>query len=354
MKEKLTHFDQDIKEKEYSLYNSFVMFKKVTIVFIVILVLSLLVVSYYLYSLNKQMQQNYQSLSTSITTTAEDLTTQLTGKINTVDNTLKTEITDLKKEQEKKYAALSTEIVTSQQESEKKIFTLQGKLQEVQNKSDEEVIKLKQSISSIQVQNKDFSSIIEDVVQTVVSLKTNKGIGSGVIISKKGYLVTNYHVVDGISALGIFTSDGKIYAGRLISTNKNEDIAVLQIVTSEGKTFENKEFNFLEFEDSDVIKVGQKVIAVGNPSGLAFSVSEGIISSIDRKDDNGTPLFQIDAAINPGNSGGPLVTIDKKIAGINTLKLGGTEGLGFAIKANVVDKFATKAIKEYEDILQKE
>ncbi|MBS3137715.1 trypsin-like peptidase domain-containing protein [Candidatus Woesearchaeota archaeon] len=349
MKEKQTRFDQDIKEKEYSLYQSFVMFRKVTIVFIVILMISLLVAGYYLYLLNKQMQQNYQALSTTITATAQDLTIQLTDKINTVDEKLTTELNDTKKEQEKKYLELSTDISTSQKESEKKIFTLQGKLQEVQNKSDEEVIKLKQSISSIQVQNKDFSSIIEDVVKTVVSLKTNKGIGSGVIISEKGYLVTNYHVIEGISALGIFTSDGKIYAGRLIGSNENEDIAVLQIVTNEGKAFENKEFDFLKFEDSDEIKVGQTVIAVGNPSGLEFSVSEGIISSIDRKDDNGTPLFQIDAAINPGNSGGPLVTINKKIAGINTLKLGGTEALGFAIKANVVDKFATKAIKDYEE-----
>ncbi len=344
--EEITKF----KKEEAPLSNSITNIKKILAITIIVFVLFAIIASYNLYSLNQKLAEQYNTLSTTIQANTE----QLQNKIATEKETLNAKINENKKETDQQYANLTGTIEKTKVENQKNIFTLQDELAQAKTKSDEEVKKLKDSINNIQVDSKDFSAIIPDVVKTVVSIKTDKGSGSGVIIDKKGYLITNYHVIADITKLGIFTSEGKIYAGRLIKEDKTQDIAVLQIVQDTTNTEQAQQtFNFLEFEDSSTIQVGQKVIAVGNPSGLEFSVSEGIISATNRADDNGTPLFQIDAAINPGNSGGPLVTINKKIAGINALKLTGTEALGFAIKGDVVNKFAKSAIKEYEANLQK-
>jgi len=333
---------ETIKQKEISLQQSFTNFRKMMYICLGIILILMVVSSYYFYSLQKQIDVNYKTTQTNIA----QIDVQLTQKIENVDNALGKTIDEYKLQNEQKFTVVDQKITQSQQESQEKIFSLEGQLKDVQNKSETAVTQLKESISNIQIESKDFSAIIDDVVETVVTLKTDKGLGSGVIISQKGYLVTNQHVVDRISKLGIYTADGNVYAGRLIAEDVDKDIAILQIVSE-------KEFNYLKFEDSDKINVGEKVIAVGNPSGLAFSVSEGIISSTNRVDNNGVPLFQIDAAINPGNSGGPLVTINKKIAGINTLKLTGTEGLGFAIQGDVVKQFAENAIEKYENSLNK-
>ena len=180
---------------------------------------------------------------------------------------------------------------------------------------------------------------MRDVVKSVVTIKTNLGQGSGFIVDEEGYVVTNYHVISGITNAGIFTYEGSLYQVKLVDYDSTIDIAILKMVTSDI-------FDALEFGDSNDIDVGQRVIAVGNPAGLDFSVTEGIISATNRKGSNGVEYIQTDVPINPGNSGGPLIDSGGEVIGVNTWKISGLEGIGFAIAANEVDNIISGAIAE--------
>jgi S1-C subfamily serine protease len=188
---------------------------------------------------------------------------------------------------------------------------------------DSELIRLKASTSS------DFSGIIEQVIKSVVTIKTNIGQGSGFIISNNSYIVTNEHVIDGASAATAITYDGKTHSLLLIGKNTKMDIALLKI--------EETNYSGLILENSNSIQVGEKVIAIGNPLGLQFSVSEGIVSAVHRIGENGiNGYIQTDASLNPGNSGGPLINKEGKVIGINNFKVNNSENLGFALESNYI------------------
>ena len=176
----------------------------------------------------------------------------------------------------------------------------------------------------------DFSGIIEDAVKGVVSIKTDVGQGSGFFITSDGYVVTNAHVLEGARLANAVTYDGETFSLRLIGYDIEKDVAVLKA---------NGNFDYLRFGNSNDVKIGDKVIAIGNPLGLSFSVSEGIISAKDRKGDNNLPYyFQTDVSLNPGNSGGPLIDNSGEIIGINNFKILSAENLGFAFYSNEAKK----------------
>lgn len=207
--------------------------------------------------------------------------------------------------------------------------------------SSSQITNLKEDLSNIQVQSKDFSSIINDILPTVVSIITDFSQGSGTIISKDGYIVTNYHVIEDARVIRVLTFDNSVYKADVIGVSKEGDIAMIKI--------NEKNLNYLEFGDSDEVRIGEKVIALGNPAGLSFSVTEGIISATNRIGPNGLKAYiQTDVPINPGNSGGPLVNIKKEIMGINNFKIGGFESLGFAIDSNHVKEIVDKIFAELE------
>ena len=183
----------------------------------------------------------------------------------------------------------------------------------------------------------DFSSIIDESLKGVVTIKTNVAQGTGFIISSEGYIVTNAHMLSGASEVQITTFDEKKIPAELIGYNAELDIALLKI---------SGDYSFLEFDDSNNVRVGEKVIAIGNPLGLQFSVTEGIVSGIHRSGINELEAYvQTDAALNPGNSGGPLINKNGKIIGINNFKLGSGESLGFALESNYI-KDAVNAISQ--------
>ncbi|MGG3999310.1 S1C family serine protease [Anoxybacillus kestanbolensis] len=170
------------------------------------------------------------------------------------------------------------------------------------------------------------------------------GTGSGVIYKKEGnkaYIVTNHHVIEGASRVEVSLSDGAKVQARLLGSDVWTDLAVLEIDAKHVT-------NVAEFGNSDVVKVGEPVIAVGNPLGLQFagSVTQGIISGVNRTipidiDQDGIPdwhaeVLQTDAAINPGNSGGALVNIEGQVIGINSMKIAqeAVEGIGLSIPIN--------------------
>src|SRR6201987_525623 len=165
-------------------------------------------------------------------------------------------------------------------------------------------------------------------------------LGSGVIVSKEGHIVTNYHVLNGTNDVTVQLSDGREAKARIVGTDAQIDLAVLKV--------DLPNLIPLSLGDSDKVKVGQIVMAIGNPFGLDESVSQGIISAKDRRamNDSQVEFFQTDTAINPGNSGGALVNILGEVIGINSLiysQSGGNQGICFAIPSNVV-KAAMRSI----------
>ena len=158
-------------------------------------------------------------------------------------------------------------------------------------------------------------------------------LGSGVIVSKEGHIVTNNHVLNGTNDVTVQLNDGREAKAKIVGTDAQIDLAVLKIDLTN--------LTPLSLGDSDKVKVGQIVMAIGNPFGLEESVSQGIISAKDRRamNDSQVEFFQTDTAINPGNSGGPLVNIRGEVIGINSAiysESGGNQGIGFAIPSNVV------------------
>src|SRR5271157_1060808 len=172
------------------------------------------------------------------------------------------------------------------------------------------------------------------------------GIGSGVIISPDGYIITNNHVVEGATDIKVTLSDRRILQAKLIGNDPLTDLAVIKI---EGSNFPN-----IPLGDSSKLQPGQTVLAFGNPFGFRFTVTRGIISALNRPnpytDDPRKPgdFIQTDAAINPGNSGGPLVDAHGELVGINTFIITGNgsfAGAGFAIPSQIVRATADELIK---------
>ena len=172
------------------------------------------------------------------------------------------------------------------------------------------------------------------------------GLGSGVIISSDGYIVTNNHVIDGAEKLEVTLNDNRQFTATVVGTDANSDIALIKIPA--------KDLKAITFGSSDKIKVGEWVLAVGNPFGFNSTVTAGIISAKARGLNKGNNVgiesfIQHDAAVNPGNSGGALVNINGELVGINTLiysNTGNYAGYSFAIPSDVVQKIVTD-IKQY-------
>ncbi len=172
------------------------------------------------------------------------------------------------------------------------------------------------------------------------------GMGSGVIVSSDGYIITNNHVIENATEIEITTNDNKVFEAELVGADPSADIAVLKIKNENA-------FPYVRFADSDLTRVGQWVLAVGNPYNLNSTVTAGIISAksrdLDRYDSNNQSFIQTDAAVNSGNSGGALINLDGDLIGINTAitsnGMGTFIGYSFAVPSNIARKI-------YEDIIE--
>ncbi len=219
---------------------------------------------------------------------------------------------------------------------------------------------------SLEAMDREFTELVDHVIPSVVSITTtslpdrealvrqffglgrggvtqNNKMGSGMIVSPEGHIVTNWHVIAGASQVTIQLNDGRSLPARLAGADQRSDIAVLK-VDAEGLTP-------IAFGDSENVRVGQMVFAVGNPFGLQETVTQGIISAKGRRttSEEANEFFQTSTTINPGNSGGPLIDIHGRVIGINNFiisRSGGSEGIGFAIPSNV-------ARRVYQDIVQR-
>lgn len=258
--------------------------------FTTIVIVFMITTGVFLYLLSIKIESNYQKLDDKI----DDLNTDTQSKIN--------------------------DITESIRDTNENIDVKVGSL-------NEELDLLKASASA------DFSGIIDDSVVSVVTIITDYAQGTGFIIDNDGYVVTNAHVLaddNGFLApeIDAITSDKETKNAEFIGFNSELDIALLKI---------SGDYTALELGDSDNIEIGEKVIAIGNPLGLQFSVSEGIVSAVHREGSNGLDVYiQTDAALNPGNSGGPLINTEGKVIGINNFKIGSGENLGFALESDYI------------------
>ncbi|MDP1694847.1 MAG: trypsin-like peptidase domain-containing protein [Candidatus Woesearchaeota archaeon] len=235
-------------------------------------------------------------------------------------------------------AELTRNLITSTQEDfQKKIETIASAVEEIESESKSRLSDLEEEVKNVNIKSGDFSAILEDVFPGVVNIATDQGRGSGAIITDDGHIVTNYHVIKDAQIIQVVDYNKRIYTAIPIGAHVQYDVAVLKI---------NGSFNELQFADSSKVKVGERVVAVGNPAGLGFSVTEGIISQTERIiSQQGPPMIQTDVPINPGNSGGPLINTQGNIVGINRLKIAGYESLGFAIPSNLVKQVAEEIIQ---------
>jgi Do/DeqQ family serine protease len=219
---------------------------------------------------------------------------------------------------------------------------------------------------SLESMDSEFTDLVDRVIPSVVSITTTTApdrealvrqffgmagggapqtskMGSGMIVSPEGHIVTNWHVINGALEVAVQLNDGRTFTARVAGADPRSDIAVLK-VEAEGLTP-------IDFGDSESVRVGQMVFAVGNPFGLQETVTQGIISAKGRRtlSEASNEFFQTSTTINPGNSGGPLIDIRGRVIGINNFiisRSGGSEGIGFAIPSNV-------ARRVYEDIIQR-
>src|SRR5206468_1051038 len=168
-------------------------------------------------------------------------------------------------------------------------------------------------------------------------------LGSGVIVTNEGHIITNNHVVDQVDEIEVQLSDGRTKKARLVGADSQVDLAVLKIDDPGVKP--------LKLADSDMVQAGDFVLAIGNPFGFEETVTDGIISSKGRpnRTDAFGDLLQTNAAINPGNSGGPLINLRGEVVGINTAivsRSGGSQGIGFAIPSNTIRTALESLLKQ--------
>ncbi len=193
-----------------------------------------------------------------------------------------------------------------------------------------------------------FVNVYKNVSPSVVQIKTSEGLGSGIVLDSKGDIVTNDHVVGTSTSFTVSTSTGKQLSGKLVGTFAPDDLAVIKVSNGSG-------LKPATFANSDGVRVGDIAMAIGNPLGLSSSVTEGIVSGLNRQEPEGGNVvlqsaIQTSAPINPGNSGGALVDIQGRVIGIPTLaaedpQLGGAAaGIGFAIPSNVVKSIAGQLV----------
>jgi S1-C subfamily serine protease len=174
-----------------------------------------------------------------------------------------------------------------------------------------------------------IADTIESVQRAVVRIDGFKGLGSGLFIIPGDRVLTNAHVVGGISELVVIrTRGGGVHVGQVVASDTSRDLALLSAGVSR---------TFIELGHDDAVRIGQEVIALGSPAGLSFSATRGIVSQLRQAGE--TRLIQHDAAINPGSSGGPLLDREGKALGINTIKLTESEGLGFAVTSGEIQEF---------------
>lgn len=257
----------------------------------------------------------------------------------------------------------SKKIEVSTKAEEEKSTNSSEELFEFQKTESSEYTQLVSTDTSFTVDEKQNINVYEKCSPAVVNINTqvtgvnwflepivqDGGSGSGSIIDNRGYVLTNVHVIKGASKIYVSLSDGTQYEASIIGQDADSDLAVIKFTPPEGTVL-----NTISFGDSTKLKVGQKVIAIGNPYGFDRTMTTGIISALGRplKDSSTNRIIrnmiQTDTAINPGNSGGPLLDTNGRMIGINTMiysSSGSSSGIGFSVPAETAVRVTSDLLK---------
>ncbi len=208
---------------------------------------------------------------------------------------------------------------------------------EVEQKSNIQLDDLKSKLQASSNLPKDFSDVVDRALNSIVSITTDKALGSGAIIRSDGYLVTNNHVVQDSKSVSVTLRSGSMYSASVVYKSPEHDLAFLKIKANN--------LPILELTNSDALKTGEKLVALGNPAGLTFSATEGIVSALHRNVGVFLDVLQVDIAIESGSSGGPLINKYGKIVGITSFRIKGNDNLGFAIPSNTVKSAFDSVVK---------
>jgi len=207
------------------------------------------------------------------------------------------------------------------------LVDIQSQVEEIADKISPSVVRI---VSTTQVISPFFFEVIPQ-----------QGLGSGVIIRSDGLILTNNHVIADATKIEVTLPNQKTYKGEVLGTDPRSDLALVKINATDLPT--------ATLGDSSKAKVGEFVVAIGNPYGLDHTVTLGVISAVERNIDTGEStmygVIQTDAAINPGNSGGPLVNLKGEVIGINTMIYQNAQGLGFAVSSNTAKKVIDSILK---------
>lgn len=227
-----------------------------------------------------------------------------------------------------------------------------------------EATRISQTVEQVDQENKTITQVLEQINECVVGISklkntgntvflengsTSLGLGTGMVVTENGYILTNEHVSGAkYTTCYVTLPNGKSYKANVVWSDSDIDLAIVKINA--------KDLSYVTFGDSTTVKVGEKVYAIGNPIGYEFqrTVTSGIVSAVNRtitiEEENKSSymedLIQTDATINPGNSGGPLINSQGEVIGINSVKITSAEGIGFAVPINtikaIVEKFKTE------------
>jgi len=251
---------------------------------------------------------------------------------------LETEIRENTKRLETGVTGRLTYLEARQQET---LGDITKQLQSIQKLNGEKITLLEDELQSINVKTENYAPIIQKALLSVVTIDTLRGKGSGFVVKSelgKAFVATSNHVIeqapDETKVVMVRTNLQKKYEAQVVGMNSVYDIALVVIETP------GERLSALSFGDSNTMKVGDTVFALGNPGGFGVSVTEGIISATNRFV-NGVPFLQTDSTINQGSSGGPLINKQGQVIGVNSLKIAGLEGVNLATPSKLVEKIVS-------------
>lgn len=249
-------------------------------------------------------------------------------------------------EQKTAASGITSQFSSLQKETQTKLVDITGQLNRAESEREKTLEEFGKQLKQVSADSSDFSAIVQDAMDSVVSVETLTGKASGIIIREDGYLVTSKHVVGDARGVVVqlYNKNSQQHdrlTAQIVGTNEVYDVAVLKIDAGA------KKLKALPMGNSKNVKLGEKVFALGNPGAIGFTATEGIISAVDRYVGN-IPYLQTDSPINIGNSGGPLVNRRGEMVGMNTLKIAGYEGISLALPVYIVQGAANTIIKNDE------
>ena len=308
-----------------------------SIVFTVIVVLGSSIGWWYYYDAELQaLRQQQQHGFTTLQSAMEKQNKALIELGENLQEYIETKSSALEEQLGESITNVQSDLLRTKSETNQAFESITGRIVQVESESSAALTELEKRISRMQVSSQDFSALIPSIMPSVVVIRTDISSGSGFVIDAKdgkSYVVTNEHVVRNAESITVYTWDRETLSAQLLSSDATVDLAVLSV---------EAEANLPTLRFENRVELGERVIAIGSPGGLDFTVTEGIVSGV--RDSSGVAYVQHDVPVNPGNSGGPLVNAQGRVIGVNTMKIKDLEGIGFSIATSSAEPVVQSAI----------